>query len=642
MSHAAVDFETYYDKQVSIKTLGGWHYLRHPQTDIYLCTVYDGHQTFTGRPEEFDWRSLDGRVLVSHNAAFDKMVADVLVERGLIEMPEYTEWNCTANLAVYVRAHRALKSAIRDLYNEPVSKDYRKFANAKTVEEMMQDPEGWADLVNSNVMDTQWSWHIWNDYSHLWPDMERRISVMTYEQAHRGIPINLPMVIAGIKVMTQKMHEAAEGVPWECDATQGVTSIKELQAYCRQQGVEPPKSTSEDSPECKEWEAKYSATLPWIGHMRQWRKCNIVLKRLQVMRDRVTPSGWMPYATKYFGAHTGRWSGGSQGGTGEVGFNTQNAGKEAVHGVDPRKCLVASKGRKLIICDAAQIEPRCLTWCSGDYAKLELIRGGMSVYEVHARATMGWTGGEMKHEDKKGYRLAKDRVLGLGYGCGWKKFQIYTQNSGLDLSAAESKFQVNDFRTKEKHVIKLWNRMHTEFVDSVNNPEVVKLADGREIPAHIVELPSGRELKYFYPKMDRRANVYAKANAKKKSQTPVVATPPNSVKKSEDDFSPGDYRMEYCATIELNGGFKFYYGGLLVENMIQATARDVFAEAMVRLEDHYGDHAKILFHAHDEVVMDCDKAVDPKEVEEIMSQPPSWMYDCPFGAEAIESDHYLK
>ena len=632
MSHVAIDFETYYDKEVSIKTLGAYTYLQHPKCEPYLVTIYDGEQEFTGHPRDFDWTSLEGRTIVSHNAAFDKLVYDRLVELGWADAFNSEEWNCTANLAVYLRAQRSLKGAIKDLYGMAVSKDYRKLALGKTADQMKADGS-WAQIVESNVVDTKWTWTLWNDHAHKWPEHERRLSVMTWQQCHRGMPIDRKLVEQGIKVMTMKRAEASKLVPWPASEESGTASIDEFKKHCQALGVTPPESTGEDEESTKEWEKAHQGTKPlsWLLAMRDWRKCNMLLKRLQTLQTRLTSDGRFTYAQKYFGAHTGRWAGGSSsesGGTGEQGFNPQNFPKEPLHGVDLRKCVIASKGRKLIIADAAQIEPRCLHWCAGDWDKLELIRGGMSVYEVHARATMGWNGGVMKYEDKKGYRIAKDRVLGLGYGCGHVKFRVYTKvNSGVDMTLQESKAMVTDFRNKEKNIVRLWNKLQNEFVDSISHPEMVDLGNGATVPAYIIELPSGRNLTYFNPRMERKANVFGKSKAKKVD---------------EDNLRAADFKMDYCASNAISGRLTFYYGGLLTENLIQATARDVFGLMLIRLEDYYGDRARILFTSHDEVILDCTKDVDPREVEEIMGQDVPWMEGCPFAAEAEESNHYKK
>jgi len=68
MKTIAVDSEAYYDAEVSIKPLGAWAYVRHPQADHYLLPVDDGSgEVWAGRTETFDWDQLRGSQLLAHN-----------------------------------------------------------------------------------------------------------------------------------------------------------------------------------------------------------------------------------------------------------------------------------------------------------------------------------------------------------------------------------------------------------------------------------------------------------------------------------------------------------------------------------------------------------------------------------------------
>lgn len=82
------------------------------------------------------------------------------------------------------------------------------------------------------------------------------------------------------------------------------------------------------------------------------------------------------------------------------------------------------------------------------------------------------------------------------------------------------------------------------------------------------------------------------------------------------------------------------YGGLLTENLVQATARDVFAEYVLDLADTPG--IEVLFTCHDEAVLECDQNITKKDVEQIMSRTPKWLAGCPISAEGQEIPHYKK
>jgi DNA polymerase len=100
-------------------------------------------------------------------------------------------------------------------------------------------------------------------------------------------------------------------------------------------------------------------------------------------------------------------------------------------------------------------------------------------------------------------------------------------------------------------------------------------------------------------------------------------------------------KVVYTAEIAGNYGPQRFelYGGLLTENLVQATARDVFAYHILKLTE--AGH-RVIFHSHDEVIVEAALETDPKEVEKIMSCPPPWLPGCPLAAEAKEATHYKK
>ena len=86
MTTYAVDFECYYDKQVSVTTLGLEHYLAHPDCDIYMVSIYSAEAgfSFVGKPADADWRRLNGQRVVAHNARFDRACFRRLQQDGVI------------------------------------------------------------------------------------------------------------------------------------------------------------------------------------------------------------------------------------------------------------------------------------------------------------------------------------------------------------------------------------------------------------------------------------------------------------------------------------------------------------------------------------------------------------------------------
>ena len=111
----------------------------------------------------------------------------------------------------------------------------------------------------------------------------------------------------------------------------------------------------------------------------------------------------MAYELKYFGASPGRWSGGG-------GLNVQNFNRRETEGLDVRRCVMAAPGHVLAVADYSQIEARVLLFLAGDTAALELLADHpeWDMYELHARATMGWKPEVGGRRTEVGGRRAED------------------------------------------------------------------------------------------------------------------------------------------------------------------------------------------------------------------------------------------
>ncbi len=579
----AIDFESFYSKETGISTQGSWHYLNDPRCDVYLVAVVGEGINFVGRPEEFDWRALCGKVVVAHNLAWDGLVFSHLHDLGIIpEGISVSGCGCTANLSVYLGAPRNLAGAAKQLLGIDHSKDLRTWMKGKTwADALAAGKDG--ELRDYCLRDAQTCLDIWEKFSYLWPDRERALAHQTMLIGWRGFCVDCERVEAGITHLEGIKFEAARLLPW-ADGGSPVLSPKALGEACRKVGIKPPPSLSEDDPGCDEWDRTHGAQYPWVSAMRDWRKSNALLEKLKTMRGRTRPTdGCMGYGLKYYGASTGRWSGDS-------GYNIQNLQRGESYGVDLRACIVPRPGHKIITCDLAQIEPRCLAWLVGDTSFLKQIAGGTPLYEAHARNTMGWHGGNLKKEDARLYSLAKARVLGLGYGCGPEKFRaIAKAMCGLEISEREARETVTAFRSSNRAITALWNRLQTDCRQSVGG-------------TFEIELPSGRRLCYF--------NV----------------------------SSRGGWTFQ----TERGGPVQRFYGGRLAENLVQATARDVFAEGLLRVERA---GFPILFHCHDEVVCEVPAASAEdaaSEVSRLMTTVPDWMPGIPLEAETHVSNHYCK
>lgn len=623
----SVDFETFYrtgKNAYSVKGLGNWAYCNHPEFDAYLIAVSDGKEAWAGSLADFDWRSLEGHTLWSHNAGFDRAVYRRLVQLGIAPPGLDVNWHCTADLSSYLCGRRALSDAAEYLLGVKLSKGVRDRAAGKTWADMIA--EGWAeDMITYGRADAVHCHAIAEKYGPLWPDKEKRLSQINIRQGQAGVGVDIPLLKTYIGRLEESLFAIDRTLPW-IEEGMKPTSPKGLAEHCRRNGIPCPPLKTEDEEGFDEWEAKFAPRFPWVAQISNRRSINKALAGLRTVEERLRPDGTMGFSMKYFGGHTGRYSG-------DAGFNMQNLKKVPILLTDERLPLTdpglikeaedrydetgswgeyleidarrilrpRNPNNKFILCDLSQIEPRVLNWLAGNDELLARIRGGMAIYEAHARDSMGWTGGNLKKEDKKKYAMAKVRVLGLGYQCGADKFvTVAWVMGGLRITVEESSEQVKDFRATNPKIVSLWGAMQSGLQTAASNRE-----------DFVVTLPSGRSMVYERPVI--RQVVEADEEGKPRKRTQIFA--------------------------KVGGRYVAIYGGKVAENITQAASRDVFVEHLLDLEDNSVD---VVWSVHDEAITEVPQDFPACEVERIMSRCPDWLPGCPIAAEAQEAQFYKK
>ena len=553
-----------------------------------MVSVVGPGVSFVGAPKDAPWDKIHGHRWVAHNYSFDGAVMELLRERGLTKATP-GEYFCTANLSAFLGAPRNLGGASQELLGKKVDKDPRAFMKGKTWQEAVA--LGKEDEIKQYALgDAISSLELYTTYADRMPEMEQALSRHTIEMGWRGFNVNSLNIDAGLNRLDWIRIKAAEKLPWkdDDDHTGQILKMGGLAKACREAGIEVPASTSEDDPACQRWEDQYGEVYPWVAAMRDWRKANMLFAKLEILWKRRRPDGTVPYGLKYFGAQTGRWSGDSK-------FNIQNLPKSGMFDVDLRSCIIPRFGKKFIISDLAQIEPRVLAHLCGDQTLLDQVRNGYGIYEAFAVSTGMWKGdkGTLKKTNPALYALSKAQVLGLGYGCGSKKFVLVSKlMAGLDLSEGASREIVDTYRRKNVKVVALWNQLERGFKASVRED-------------YMVEMPSGRQQKYFGITSQKGLNG----------------------------------RPDWRASVTL-GGPKFpFWGGKLTENLVQATARDVFGEAILRLEKA---GFPVVAHIHDEVILEVEKDVKCEDVDKLMAVTPDWLSGCPIAAESHDAECYKK
>lgn len=566
----SLDFETYYDpKEYSVGTMGAVAYANDERANIYLLSAngrLDGKPVaWVGHPLDFPhWEYLrDNRVrITAANAEFDETVAWAFLTHEKGWSPEdarRVEFMCTLDLARYNTLSGNLAGAVADAgladALPKIDKSVRAEMAGHTFRHGEPVPQRFVDYA---LVDAIADSALWSRYAASWPDFERWYSVLNRRRNVRGVPIDPDKLDAGIRELRRAKFEMEQAIPWEWPDGKTPRSPKAFRLECRKHGLQPPPSlAAKDNPAFETFREEHGGNFPFIAAYVDWGKANRMEKKLLAFRDRLTPCDQMPFEQRYFGAHTGRGAGGRGRGAGEgggTGVNMQNLAKQKIGNVGEREVIVAPKGYVFLVADYGQIEPRLLYLRAGMNDMLDLIRQGYQVYEAYARRNMGYNlDTPLKSTDPVKYLIAKGCVIGLGYGCGWRKaMQMFFQG----FPPEQVQQYVADFRSSNPQIPNYWYEHERWLTFSAEQKD----------DTHEVELLSGRHLRYFRPRMGQKPD--------------------------------GRWGVFFRPTPRAE--IKGIWGGTLTENEIQATAGDVLRTGLRGLEPEFQN--RWLMDIHDEVV----------------------------------------
>jgi DNA polymerase I-like protein with 3'-5' exonuclease and polymerase domains len=450
-----VDFETFYTAAYSVAELGLWAYTHDSRFEAYLVAVTDGTRTCVCPPPQFPWATIAGRTWVSHHRDFDRVVFERLQALGAVPAGiAPAAWMCSAALCAYLQHPRDLAGAVKAVFGQTLDKGPRDRAKGRHPTE---DCLLAGEISRYAARDALACLALWNHLERHWPPYERRLFDLTSEMGRRGLAVDWDYVRVKRLELEAVVDAIAEALPWK-----PAGSVKQFEAACERIGVPAPPSTSNTDAGFAQWLKKHldSDAATWVRHLQRMRSANRTAKVLESMEARRMASGRMAYELKYFGASTGRWSGGGR-------LNLQNLNRKTAEGVDLRRAIVAPPGHVLAAVDFSQIESRVLLFLAGDTGALELFRDHpeADAYEIHARLTMDYDEPEPLKVwcDRTGSnirQLAKARVLGLGFGCGWRKFiEVARVMAGLELTEDQSKSVVEKFRDSNPRIVRLWDRL---------------------------------------------------------------------------------------------------------------------------------------------------------------------------------------
>ncbi len=636
--------------KADLRLCGAWRYASDPSSEpLYVCWAVDDDAVATWRPgdpmpapflaaaRDVDWQ------VIAHNYEFERAILERVLARVGFPLIPLERWHCSQRLAM-ANSYPAELGLLAEALGLPYRKDPKATRALREVSRPRRGQSGWnedpekLELVHQrcmlDVVATRACWL----HPKLKPlsETERRYQLLDAEINRRGIRIDRAFVTAARTLAASERNAINTRL---CDLTSGrITSVDQvarLREMINAQGhtmtTLGKRSVSAVLAQEPDEFVRELLELRRAGARASVRKFDRILAYADEQDDRLRG------CLRMYGAGSGRWS--------SLGPQLQNLKRnesslplsvvDAIRNYDrdhivqfgsplaligdvSRAMLCAKPNHVVLAADFSTIESRILAWLAGETWKLEAYREfdrtgdkARDLYRILAGKMLGKPAAEI---DDKERQQGKGAELAAGFGGSvgaWRR--IFPDEQRPD---HEVKQDILRWRRMHPRTQRFWKRLHRAVrlsfgvnvpirVDEPPSPEtIVHFADGNLM----ITLPSGRDITYPNARL-----------VPGKYEDPDV---------SFYDNAHGQWR-------ETRAWF-----GLLVENVVQGTARDLLAAALERLEAR---GLAVCFHCHDEAVAEVPiGAITESEFLAIMLQAPSWAASLPLAGTVYSGPHYLE
>ena len=647
-----IDIETY--SAVDLPKVGVYKYADSPNFEILLFAYsVDGGDveiidtTKNQIPDEILRALSDDEVLkIAFNAQFERVCLSYYYFGGNFLNP--AAWHCTmvhanelglpaslGQCAKYLNIEQQKDTRGTQLINffsKPCKPTKANGQRARNLPE--HDPEKWATFTDYCVQDVNVEMAIAKKLNRF-PVKESEWELYSLDQRinDRGAEIDHELAAAAIDIMAELTERNTEKLK-EVTGLENPNSLKQFKEWLAAQGT-PFETLGKDAVQLA---LKVSPMSDIVRRALEIRLqlSNSSTKKYIMMDGARCRDRRIHGILQFYGANrTGRWAGRllqvqnlPRNYLNEIGFARELVKAKDTESIEMmydgvsdtlkqliRTGLVAKEGHRFIISDFSAIEARVIAWYANQEWVLDVFRTHGKIYEATAAQMFhlgevteyNWKSPEGKAMRQRG----KVATLALGYQGGPGALKAM---GALENGIKENELQdiVDRWRDTNKRIKNFWFSTQKAVIDCLQNGGVRKGPRGLKFFKKggflFIQLPSGRKL------------AYAKAHLE------------------EGDYGPAVFYEGQGDKVMFTK--QQTYGGKLVENIVQATARDVLAEAMLRLEN---EGYPIVFHIHDEAVAevpDAEKSID--EMNEILAIVPDWAEGLPLAAAGFETKYYMK
>lgn len=622
MNIITIDFETYYSSEFSLTKLTTEEYVRSPQFETIGVAIKHGGLPAMWVPgpdvpaalAAIDWSD---KMVVCQNTAFD---GAIMAWRYGIKPKVWTDiMGMSRALHPHEKSHSLKSQAERagiGAKGDAVVRAMGKRFAAFTADEL-------AEYGEYCINDVDLTYTLFERYIDAgFPLQELKLLDLTLRLfIEPRLVLDHGMLVAHLQdvqdrkeslleQMRDKLLEGANPDFVHMIFSEGVEGIKKLlmsnekfAEMLRKLDVDPPMKLSPTTGKMTYAFAKTDEAMKILADHQDEQVQALVAARLghkttleETRTERfigMATRGAFPVPLRYYGAHSGRWSGQDK-------VNLQNIPARGMYGGKLKKAIKAPPGYVVIDCDSSQIEARTLAWMAGQYDLVQAFEAKEDVYKIMASRIYGVPVAQVTDEQR---RVGKVVILGAGYGVGHVKLRAFLKlQAGVEVSEDEARSIIQTYRRTYTRIPELWDRANTALEALYFGNEFTIDIPGLCKTDRIgITLPSGLHIQY-----------------------------PGLMRVSEERVV-GESRPGWRYTSK--GISTKVYGGLVTENFCQAVARCVIGEQMLRVQKRY----PVVLTVHDAIA--CLAPIEEAEaaqkyVEDCMSWRPKWAPDLPLACES--------